>query len=144
MVITTGSYFLTAELSLIQAQRDLEDNPLPALSAQNQIQEKIGIENNNKKITEYNQLPVGQFKPHYPFIAAANLIYDYPFKAVIGCSIPTLGFFLFREFQKEKITLSQRLIHTRVQGQMSIVAILASIMSLKEWMMQRGGKFSYD
>ena len=156
MVITTGAYFLSAELSLLQAQRDLEENPLPPLPSRTSVKTKInmpgngngnGDENENEsqvKITEYSQLKVGQFKPHYPLIAAANFIHDYPFKAVIGCSIPTLGYFLAKEFQKEKITLSQRLIHTRVQGQMSIVAILATIMSFKEYMMQRGGKFTYD
>lgn len=148
MVPVCGSYFLSAELSLLQAQRALEENPLPALSASEREKERKSRlrekEKEQRKITEFKEVKGGTIKPHYPFIAAANLIYDYPFKAVIACSVPTLSYFLFQEFQKEKITLSQRLIHTRVQGQMSIVAILASIMSLKEYMTRNGGKFSYD
>jgi hypothetical protein len=38
------------------------------------------------------------------------------------------------------LKLSQRIIHTRVQGQASVILILALTMGFREWMTKHGGR----
>ena len=42
------------------------------------------------------------------------------------------------------LKLSQRIIHTRVQGQASVILILALTMGFREWMTKNGGRIEYE
>jgi len=42
------------------------------------------------------------------------------------------------------LKLSQRIIHTRVQGQASVILILALTMGFREWMTKHGGRIPLD
>jgi len=68
---------------------------------------------------------------------AANYFYFNPFKTIFFTSVPVIaGIFLTRDAVNLK--LSQRLMHTRVMGQASVLAILASTMMFHDWMARRG------
>ncbi len=42
------------------------------------------------------------------------------------------------------LKLSQRIIHTRVQGQASVITILALTMGFREWMQKNGGRIKLE
>lgn len=50
----------------------------------------------------------------------------------------------FHEFYHPGLKLSQRIIHTRVQGQASVILILALTMGFREWMTKNGGRIPLD
>jgi len=60
--------------------------------------------------------------------SAANTIYTHPFKTIFSIFMPAYGFIFYKESTAEttkNLLLSQRLIHTRVYGQM--VAVLSTV-----------------
>eukprot|EP00924_Labyrinthula_sp_SR-Ha-C_P006868 snap_masked-scaffold_8-processed-gene-3.47-mRNA-1 protein AED:0.10 eAED:0.20 QI:0/-1/0/1/-1/1/1/0/179 len=68
---------------------------------------------------------------------AANYFYHNPFKTIIFTSIPVIcGIYVTRDAKHLK--LSQRIMHTRVLGQFSVLVILASTMLFHDWMDKRG------
>lgn len=42
------------------------------------------------------------------------------------------------------LKLSQMIIHTRVQGQASVITILALTMGFREWMQKNGGRIKFE
>ncbi|KAL1521970.1 hypothetical protein AB1Y20_021616 [Prymnesium parvum] len=58
-----------------------------------------------------------------PWQAAANIVYEHPFKTIFGVAGPLYGAIFFKESthpSTANMILSQRLIHTRVYGQASL------------------------
>lgn len=55
--------------------------------------------------------------------------------------VPTVGSILYSTRNETHLKLSQKLMHTRVYGQMSVVAMLLTVMSFREYMRRNGGLF---
>ena len=88
-----------------------------------------GFEKYVNEQREHSELPTYQ--------RVANYIYFNPFKSLVFMSMPVVtGIFLTRDAQNLKF--SQRLMHTRVMGQFSVLAILAGTMMFHDWMEHRG------
>lgn len=61
--------------------------------------------------------------------------------SAVGMGVPTVGAILYSTRNEAHLKLSQKLMHTRVYGQMSIVVMLLTVMSFREYMKRNGGLF---
>lgn len=70
----------------------------------------------------------------------ANYIYFHPFKVIFGLGVPTVaGIFMIKGGESDgHLKFSQRIMHTRVIGQASILTILAGTMAFYDYMDKRG------
>jgi len=76
-----------------------------------------------------------------PHKKLANYVYDSPIRSLIMLGIPgVLAIFLSKGGQTE-LSISQRIMHTRVAGQFSILTILVGTMGLHDYMSKRGGRY---
>ncbi|KAL3933247.1 MAG: hypothetical protein SGPRY_000371 [Prymnesium sp.] len=78
---------------------------------------------------------------------AANVVYNSPFKSIIGFIVPAyLGIFMVESANPRtaNMPLSQRLIHTRVYGQGIAVLTTVSIMSFVSVMEKQGGIYRVE
>ncbi|GAB5033531.1 Hypothetical protein NocV09_01400650 [Nannochloropsis oceanica] len=146
MIAITGSFFLFTELALVDAQRHpkeygFDDSPALITDAATAAAAAAAEEARIAKSSNYEMV---HFKPRYLFAKAANHLYDHPFQMLIAMSAPIIGGFFYTEMQKPGLKLSQRIIHTRVQGQASVILILALTMGFREWMTKHGGRIPLD
>ncbi|CAN0414045.1 unnamed protein product [Pylaiella littoralis] len=72
---------------------------------------------------------------------AANFCYANPFKMVVGMGLPAVGGILYSMRNEGHLKLSQKLIHTRVYGQFTVVSIVVATMGFQEMMKRNGGFF---
>jgi len=76
-----------------------------------------------------------------------NAIYTHPFKTIIGIAAPLYCGIFFRESthpSTASMPLSQRLIHTRVYGQMIAVLTTVSVMAFAKGMEAEGGAYRVE
>ena len=67
-----------------------------------------------------------------------NRLYDHPFGFIILAGAPFAGFILKQQMKLTHLTLSQRLMQTRVFAQMGILTIALTTMGFREYMDKRG------
>lgn len=60
---------------------------------------------------------------------------------VVGMGIPAVGGILYSMRKEGNLKLSQKLIHTRVYGQMTVVSMVVAMMGFQEMMRRNGGVF---
>lgn len=128
---TAGAFFLMSELALFDAKRD------PA---------KYGIGPDGSKIapvkangeTEFVANVVSKLGPQHRF---ANWLYDHPFQSIAGMAVPVVGTIFYGQTGsgKEHLKLSQKVMHTRVYGQASILGLFFSLMLFRDYM----GRYGY-
>jgi hypothetical protein len=75
--------------------------------------------------------------------AAMNYIYDHPFQLVAALGVPLAATILHQQKYNPHLTLSQKIMHSRVFAQGGILAILLSTMAFREFM-DRRGKYKED
>lgn len=110
----------------------------------------LTVDNAIKDPAEYHQRPsaAAMEQPGAPkqsslafWQTACNTIYQHPFKTIIGIASPIYGALFYRESTAEatkNMLLSQRLIHTRVYGQMVAVLSTVGVMSFCKVMEDNG------
>lgn len=59
----------------------------------------------------------------------------------VGMGIPAVGGILYSMRNEGNLKLSQKLIHTRVYGQMTVVSMVVAMMGFQEIMRRNGGLF---
>lgn len=119
---TIGLAALTSELSINAAKRDKQaflDNLLG----------KDAIAK-NREITDA-RLSVPK--------RIANTVYDSPYWTLGICGGTAVGTIF--SLQPKALTLQQKILHSRVMGQFSVLAILCSLMGFMDYMRRRGGPF---
>ena len=67
-----------------------------------------------------------------------NAMYDHPFGLILGFGVPFAGSVLYTQMQLKHITVSQRVMHSRVFAQGGIIAMALTTMAFREWMDRRG------
>jgi hypothetical protein len=68
----------------------------------------------------------------------ANFVYDHPINSLIMAGVPAvLTIFMSKSGQTE-LSLSQRIMHTRVAGQFTVLMTLVSVMGFHDYMGRRG------
>ena len=59
----------------------------------------------------------------------------------VGMGVPAVGGILYSLRNEGNLKLSQKLIHTRVYGQMTVVSMVVVMMGFQEMMKRNGGLF---
>lgn len=67
-----------------------------------------------------------------------NYLYDRPFHMVAGLGVPFAGFVLHKNLKMTHLTLSQKIMHSRVFAQAGVLSILLSVMAFRGYMDKRG------
>eukprot|EP01031_Cornospumella_fuschlensis_P029402 gene29402-35491_t len=70
-----------------------------------------------------------------------NYVYDHPFQLITSLSIPFAGGILYSQMGQQHLTISQRIMHSRVFAQAGVLSILLTTMGFLEYM-DRRGKFA--
>jgi len=69
---------------------------------------------------------------------AINYLYDHPFYFVSGVGFPFAGYILKQQMKLTHLTLSQKIMHSRVFAQAGVLCILLSTMAFTSYMDKRG------
>jgi hypothetical protein len=69
-----------------------------------------------------------------------NYIYDNPFRTIIVSGIPFAALIFRQQMNQQHLTLSQKIMHSRVYAQAGIITMLLSTMAFREYM-DRHGRF---
>jgi len=67
-----------------------------------------------------------------------NYMYDHPFGLIVGFGLPFAGSVLYTQMQLKHITVSQRVMHSRVFAQGGIISMALVTMAFRGWMDRRG------
>lgn len=67
-----------------------------------------------------------------------NFVYDNPFSLIISLGVPFAGAVLYQQMQLNHLTISQRVMHSRVFAQAGILTIALSTMAFREYMNKNG------
>mmetsp|Transcript_19366 Transcript_19366/g.43153 ORF Transcript_19366/g.43153 Transcript_19366/m.43153 type:complete len:205 (+) Transcript_19366:196-810(+) len=93
--------------------------------------EKWGLADYTKgKVTSHSHMPL-----HH---RVANWLHDNPFYIVTGLGVPLAAFVLHTNLQLKHLTLSQKIMHSRVYAQAGILSILLVTMGFRGFMDKRG------
>jgi hypothetical protein len=69
----------------------------------------------------------------------ANLVYEYPYRTLFLSGAVAVGTVF--SLQPKELSIQQRIFHSRVLGQMSVLGILCSVMGFMDFMRRNGGPF---
>ena len=67
-----------------------------------------------------------------------NSLYDHPFGFIAMTGLPFAGFVLRQQMKLTHLTISQRVMHSRVIAQAGIITLALSTMAFREYMDKRG------
>ena len=67
-----------------------------------------------------------------------NYIYDHPYQLIGALGAPWFAWILRHELSMRHLTLSQKIMHTRVFAQAGILSVLLSTMAFREYMHKHG------
>ena len=68
----------------------------------------------------------------------ANAVYDHPYYLIAATGLPFAGMILSKQLQMKHLTLSQKIMHTRVFAQAGVLTLLLSTMGFREFMNKHG------
>jgi hypothetical protein len=74
--------------------------------------------------------------PHHHRVA--NLLYDHPFVMISSFGVPFAAYVLNSQLKLKHLTLSQRVMHSRVIAQAGILTVAMTTMAFREYMDKRG------
>jgi hypothetical protein len=123
-----GAFFLRSQQTINQALHDADGFIAPHLAA------------------ETVAAPIFH-REHTPLQVAANVVYTHPFKTIMSIAGPIYGALFYRESTHPStahMPLSQRLIHTRVYGQMVAVLSTVAVMGFAKTMEGSGGIYRVE
>ena len=69
---------------------------------------------------------------------AMNYVYDHPFQFVVGMGVPLAATILHEQKHNTHLTISQKIMHSRVFAQGGVLSILLVTMGFREYMDRRG------
>ncbi|RYH13503.1 hypothetical protein EON65_35505 [archaeon] len=115
VMIGLATWAITYETTFVDAQRHPDKYNLSAVLADDD---------------HPRQLPIYQ--------RSMNYIYDHPFQLITYLSVPFAGTILYQQMGKKHLTISQRIMHSRVFAQAGVLTILLSTMGFLEYMERRG------
>ena len=67
-----------------------------------------------------------------------NSLYDHPFAFILATGGPFAGFVLSQQMKLKHLTISQRVMHSRVIAQAGIITLAMTTMAFREFMDRRG------
>jgi hypothetical protein len=125
---TLGAAFLASEYVLLRSQRDPEAYGI-----------ELWDENNQVIVPAVRKNYVSQLGLHH---RAANWAYDNPFRILGFALVPIVGSVFFGQTGSEKTHLkfSQKVMHTRIFSQATVISTLLALMVFRDYM-DTNGKF---
>jgi hypothetical protein len=69
---------------------------------------------------------------------AMNYLHEHPFHLIAGLGMPFVATILRQQLALKHLTLSQRIMQSRVMGQAGVITIAMSVMAFKDYMDRRG------
>ena len=130
---TAGAFFLRSHLTIAAARADPESFVASNVSASTA---EAAAATPTAATPPQRQLTLSQ--------TLSNAIYNHPFKFIGSLALPCYGGVFYRESthpSTASMPLSQRLIHTRVYGQMIAVLSTVSVMAFVKGMEADGGSY---
>eukprot|EP01031_Cornospumella_fuschlensis_P029400 gene29400-35489_t len=115
VMVGLATWAITYETTVIDAQRHPDKYNLSAILAKDDRPRKLPI-----------------------YQRSMNYIYDHPFQLITYLSVPFAGAILYQQMGQTHLTISQRIMHSRVFAQAGVLAILLSTMGFLEYMDRRG------
>lgn len=109
------AYAVKYELCLIDTQR----NP-----------ELYGLTDEHIRLGKVTRMPA-----HH---RAMNYVFDHPFSLVLALSVPIASTIFYTQMQHTHLTLSQKVMHSRVFSQGGIIMVALSTMAFRDYMSKRG------
>jgi len=110
---------------------------MPILGIFGLVSEQVATHMANPGAFE-NEVASGRVSTLSPPKRFANFVLDHPIRVLIMVGVPAvLSLFLSKSGQKE-LSLSQKIMHTRVAGQFSVLATLVGTMAFHDYMSRRG------
>ena len=100
------------------------------MSSARRYPEEWGLSDEFIKERKVSQLPV-----HHRIM---NTLYDHPFLFIACTGGPFAAFVLRQQMQLQHLTISQRVMHSRVIAQAGIISLAMTTMSFREYMDRRG------
>ncbi|ETW07138.1 hypothetical protein H310_01769 [Aphanomyces invadans] len=104
-----------------------------------------GSRNPDKYISELQAAPdakaaqsTGPTKSLPLYQQFGNYVHDYPFRTVACTAVPLVGLIFLDQNRNQNIQLSQKIMHTRIYGQVTSVVLLLSTMAMYDYMSRRG------
>ncbi|RHY17758.1 hypothetical protein DYB25_014052 [Aphanomyces astaci] len=67
-----------------------------------------------------------------------NYVHDYPFRTIACTAVPMVGLIFLDQNRNPNIQFSQKIMHTRIYGQVTSVVLLLSTMAMYDYMSRRG------
>jgi len=131
---TAGAFFLKSHRTINEAIRDADAFVAPRTAVASAA---AGVHAAGPAVQ--SQLAAWQ--------VAANTVYMHPFKTIMGIAGPIYGALFYRESTHPStahMPLSQRLIHTRVYGQMVAVLSTVAVMAFAKTMEGTGGVYRLE
>jgi len=128
---TAGAFFLRSHQTIHEAIKDPEGFVAPTVAA--------AAANAPANAPSQSALA--------PWQSAANSVYTHPFKTIMGIAGPIYGGLFYHESTAAAtaiLPLSQRLIHTRVYGQMVAVLSTVGVMAFAKTMEGSGGIYRIE
>jgi hypothetical protein len=68
----------------------------------------------------------------------ANAVYDHPYYLIAATGLPLAGTILSKQLEMKNLTLSQKIMHTRVFAQAGVLTLLLTTMGFREYMHKHG------
>eukprot|EP00611_Tribonema_gayanum_P022403 TRINITY_DN4488_c0_g1_i2.p1 TRINITY_DN4488_c0_g1~~TRINITY_DN4488_c0_g1_i2.p1 ORF type:complete len:199 (+),score=59.68 TRINITY_DN4488_c0_g1_i2:194-790(+) len=123
-----GAYFVVAEKVMSGAQTD------PA---------KYGIFPKGHMAAQLTEQRLPSLQWYHRL---ANTAYSNPFGLIAGVGVPAVGAIFWQQSREghAHLKFSQKVMHTRVFGQMTVLGVLVSTMVFRDYMYRNGGLYVED
>lgn len=109
--------------------------PTAAVHGQSEVGDGSGSSEGPGATRSDRNVVRGGLKLHHH---AANWVFDHPFHILVGASLPVVGSIYYGQSDLKHLKLSQKVMHTRVMGQLSVLSILLGVMFFREHMKLHG------
>lgn len=143
-------FAFTAEEKVVHRMREIAKENQHAHDSVAWAERQLTNQSQDKETQEIHELyrravyesgvrvvPGNQLSFHH---IASNYVQENPFKVLASLAVPGVVWIFYGRTGQEHLTLSMKLMHTRVFGQFATLSALLGVMGFKEFM-DRSGKF---
>ena len=103
-----------------------------SISSMNRYPERWGL---SDEVIASGKVTVSTMPVHHKLL---NALYDNTFSVILFTGAPFAGYVLSQQLKLTHLTLSQRVMHSRVFAQAGILTMALSTLGFREWMDKRG------
>ena len=134
-ILSTHEYVSIYFCCLLPNPTQCTSLPTAAVHGQSEVGDGSGSSEGPGATRSDRNVVRGGLKLHHH---AANWVFDHPFHILVGASLPVVGSIYYGQSDLKHLKLSQKVMHTRVMGQLSVLSILLGVMFFREHMKLHG------